>query len=47
MIVTPLARVIEIINLRRLASVLLDTYVGNRAGERIMGGQFAAATLNR
>ena len=39
MIVTPLARVIEIINLRRLASVLLDTYVGNRAGERIMGGQ--------
>jgi len=39
MIVTPLARLIEIINLRRLASVLLDTYVGNRAGERIMGGQ--------
>ena len=38
-IVTPLARLIEIINLRRLASMLLDTYVGNRAGERIMGGQ--------
>jgi adenylate cyclase len=38
-ITTPLARVIEIISLRRQASSLLDTYVGNRAGERIMGGQ--------
>jgi adenylate cyclase len=38
-ITTPLARVIEIISLRRQASLLLDTYVGNRAGERIMGGQ--------
>ena len=38
-IVTPLARVVEIVNLRRMASSLLDTYVGNRAGERIMGGQ--------
>jgi adenylate cyclase len=38
-IVTPLARVIEIISLRRTASLLLDTYVGNRAGERILGGQ--------
>ncbi|WP_029585199.1 adenylate/guanylate cyclase domain-containing protein [Bradyrhizobium sp. URHD0069] len=38
-IVTPLARVIEIISLRRTASILLDTYVGNRAGERILGGQ--------
>jgi adenylate cyclase len=38
-LVTPLARVIEIINLRRRASILLDTYVGNRAGERILGGQ--------
>ncbi|CAN7753774.1 adenylate/guanylate cyclase domain-containing protein [Bradyrhizobium sp. LjRoot220] len=38
-IATPLARVIEIISLRRQASSLLDTYVGNRAGERIMGGQ--------
>jgi adenylate cyclase len=37
--VTPLARIIEIINLRRTASILLDTYVGNRAGERILGGQ--------
>jgi len=38
-IVTPLARVIEIISLHRTASMLLDTYVGNRAGARILGGQ--------
>jgi len=38
-ITTPLARVIEIISLRRMASSLLDIYVGNRAGERILGGQ--------
>src|SRR5713226_2398511 len=37
--VVPLARLIEIISLRRTASILLDTYVGNRAGERILGGQ--------
>jgi len=35
----PLARLVEIINLRRTATTLLDTYVGNRAGERIWGGQ--------
>jgi len=35
----PLARYIEIIGLRRTASMLLDTYVGNRAGARILGGQ--------
>jgi adenylate cyclase len=34
-----LARYIEIVSLRRTASMLLDTYVGNRAGERILGGQ--------
>jgi adenylate cyclase len=39
LLVKPLARVIEIIGLRRRASLLLDTYVGNRAGERILGGQ--------
>jgi adenylate cyclase len=38
-LVSPLTRVIEIINLRRTASNLLDTYVGNRAGARILGGQ--------
>jgi len=38
-LVPPLTRMIEIVNLTRKASNLLDTYVGNRAGERIMGGQ--------
>jgi len=38
-LISPLARVIEIISWRRTASNLLDTYVGNRAGERILGGQ--------
>ncbi len=38
-IVAPLARVAEIVSLRRTAAMLLDTYVGNRAGERILGGQ--------
>jgi adenylate cyclase len=38
-IVTPMARIVEIVDLRRTASILLDTYVGNRAGERILGGQ--------
>lgn len=38
-LMSPLARLVEIIRLRRTASVLLDTYVGNRAGERILGGQ--------
>ncbi|WP_245427788.1 adenylate/guanylate cyclase domain-containing protein [Bradyrhizobium sp. MOS003] len=38
-IIEPLARIIEIISLRRTAEMLLDTYVGNRAGARILGGQ--------
>lgn len=38
-LITPLSRVVEIINWRRMAASLLDTYVGNRAGERILGGQ--------
>lgn len=38
-IVTPLARVSEIISQRRTAEMLLDTYVGNRAGARVLGGQ--------
>jgi len=33
-----LARVIEIIQWRRTSSLLLDTYVGNRAGERSLSG---------
>src|SRR6202035_3750323 len=35
----PLARLVEVTGQRRRASVLLDTYVGNRAGERILGAQ--------
>ncbi|MEI9924195.1 MAG: adenylate/guanylate cyclase domain-containing protein [Bradyrhizobium sp.] len=38
-LISPLARLIEVTRLQRTASVLLDTYVGNRAGERILGGQ--------
>jgi adenylate cyclase len=38
-VVRALARVIEIVSLHRTASLLLDTYVGNRAGARILGGQ--------
>jgi adenylate cyclase len=48
-VVVPLARYIEIVTLRRTATLLLDTYVGNRAGERIMGGQIRrghADTMN-
>ncbi|MDB5621104.1 adenylate/guanylate cyclase domain-containing protein [Tardiphaga sp.] len=38
-VLPPLARLIEVINLRRTASTLLNTYVGSRAGERILAGQ--------
>ena len=38
-LVVPMSRLIEIIGLRRTATILLDTYVGNRAGERILAGQ--------
>jgi adenylate cyclase len=38
-LIPALARYIEVISLQRTASMLLDTYVGNRAGERILGGQ--------
>jgi adenylate cyclase len=38
-VIAPMARLVEIIGLRLTASVLLDTYVGNRAGERILAGQ--------
>lgn len=38
-IVTPLARVAEVRALRRTAVNLLETYVGSRAGERILAGQ--------
>jgi adenylate cyclase len=38
-VIAPLARVAEIRALRRNAANLLDTYVGNHAGERIMAGR--------
>ncbi len=46
-LITPLSRVVEIINWRRMAAGLLDTYVGNSAGERIMAGRSGAATPRR
>ena len=38
-VIPALSRYTEIIGLRRIASMLLDTYVGNSAGARILGGQ--------
>jgi adenylate cyclase len=38
-LVRVLVRLIEIMQWRRTSSILLDTYVGNRAGEKILGGQ--------
>ncbi|WP_036038062.1 adenylate/guanylate cyclase domain-containing protein, partial [Bradyrhizobium yuanmingense] len=38
-VIAPLARISEIISQRRTAEMLLDTYVGNRAGARVLGGQ--------
>jgi adenylate cyclase len=44
-IITPLARVAEIRALRRMASTLLDTYVGHDAGERILAGRIRRGDL--
>jgi adenylate cyclase len=38
-VVRPFARLAEIFTWRHTAASLLDTYVGNRAGERILAGQ--------
>jgi adenylate cyclase len=38
-VVIPLARVAEIRALHRVASILLSTYVGQNAGERVLAGQ--------
>lgn len=38
-LIPPLSRLIEVTRLRFMSTILLDTYVGNRAGERIMHGQ--------
>jgi adenylate cyclase len=37
-VAAPMARLAEVITLRRTAAGLLDTYVGNSAGERILAG---------
>jgi adenylate cyclase len=38
-VIPPFARLAEIFAMQRTAAALLDTYVGNRAGERIWAGQ--------
>lgn len=38
-VIPPFSRLAEIHAMRRTAAALLDTYVGNRAGERILAGQ--------
>jgi adenylate cyclase len=38
-VVPPLTRLIEVISMRSTATTLLDTYVGSRAGARILHGQ--------
>ncbi len=38
-VIAPLARVAEIRAARRVASILLSTYVGQNAGERVLAGQ--------
>lgn len=45
-IITPLARVAEIRALRRMASTLLDTYVGHDAGERILAGHIRRGDID-
>src|SRR4029077_19423043 len=44
-VITPLARVAEIRSLRRMASILLDTYVGHDAGERIPAGHIRRGNI--
>ncbi len=46
-IARPLARVIEIHALRRIATTLLDTYVGHGAGERILQGRIRRGEIER
>lgn len=46
-VVPPLTRLIEVIGMRAIATTLLDTYVGSRAGERILQGQIGAAIPRR
>lgn len=43
----PMARLIEIHTLRRLAMTLLDTYVGRRSGARILNGAIRCGDVER
>jgi adenylate cyclase len=43
----PLARIIEIMVLRRLGMTLLDTYVGHRSGERVLRGAIRPGDVER
>lgn len=43
----PLARVVEIHALRRVATTLLDTYVGHQSGERILKGSIHCGDVER
>jgi adenylate cyclase len=43
----PLARLAEVYGLRRVATTLLDTYVGHGAGERILQGQIRRGEIER
>jgi adenylate cyclase len=47
MIIPPLARIAEIRALQRTAGNLLDTYVGNNAGSRILAGQIRRGHADR
>lgn len=46
-IVRPLARIMEIMVLRRLGTTLLDTYVGRRSGERVLRGVIRPGDVER
>jgi adenylate cyclase len=43
----PLARVVEIDTMRRVATMVLDTYVGHRSGERILHGSIHCGDIER
>ncbi len=41
------APTVDTVNRRRIATTLLDTYIGHRAGERVLDGHISAATASR
>jgi adenylate cyclase len=46
-IAKPMARMVEIRSLKRIAINLLDTYVGGQAGARILGGSIRRGNIER